>query len=194
MARKSSLRPVVATRDRILNAAMLRFSRSSYEETGLRDIASDVGVDVAYVHRCFGSKQILFAEAMRATIEAERMLLSSTDNLARTLTKRIFTRDPATADKVGSLDIAVRSLASPEATRILRDFVTKDVIDPLSRKLDDPAASRAILITAFLSGISILRTVLRVESLREPEGGELEKWIANVIQALMEQDFSAGIA
>ena len=31
------------TRDRILKAAMLRFSTQSYEETGLREIAADVG-------------------------------------------------------------------------------------------------------------------------------------------------------
>lgn len=39
------------TRERILKAAILRFSAHSYDNTGLRDIAADVGVDMAYVHR-----------------------------------------------------------------------------------------------------------------------------------------------
>jgi AcrR family transcriptional regulator len=56
--RRRSTESTVATRDRILNAAMERFSRTSYEQTGLRDIAADVGVDVAYVHRCFARKNI----------------------------------------------------------------------------------------------------------------------------------------
>ena len=37
----------VATRDRILDAAVLQFSRHSYDETGLRDVASEVGIDVS---------------------------------------------------------------------------------------------------------------------------------------------------
>lgn len=41
-------RPDDTTRERILKAAMLRFSTHSYEETGLRDLAADVGVDSAY--------------------------------------------------------------------------------------------------------------------------------------------------
>ena len=42
------IRPVPedTTRERILKAAILRFSTHSYEETGLRDIAADVGVDI----------------------------------------------------------------------------------------------------------------------------------------------------
>ena len=59
------------TRERILKAAMLRFSTYSYEETGLRDIATDVGVDTAYVHRSFGSKEKLFREAVDAIVRPE---------------------------------------------------------------------------------------------------------------------------
>ncbi len=55
------------TRDRILKAAILRFSTHSYDHTGLRDIAADVGVDMAYVHRSFGSKEKLFYEAVKAS-------------------------------------------------------------------------------------------------------------------------------
>jgi len=47
-----------STVDRILAAAVKRFATNSYEATGLRDIASDAGVDVAYVHRRFGSKEV----------------------------------------------------------------------------------------------------------------------------------------
>lgn len=57
MARSALARKGSATRDRILNAAILRFARSSYESVGLRDIAADAGVDVAYVHRLFWFKR-----------------------------------------------------------------------------------------------------------------------------------------
>jgi AcrR family transcriptional regulator len=41
MRRGSARQPALSTRDRILHAAILRFSSHSYEETGLRDIAAD---------------------------------------------------------------------------------------------------------------------------------------------------------
>ena len=69
-------RPPVAndTRERILEAAIEHFSRRSYEETGLREIASAAQVDVAYVHRCFGSKKRLFADAVSAAVRPKELL------------------------------------------------------------------------------------------------------------------------
>ena len=69
-------RPPVAndTRERILEAAIEHFSRRSYEETGLREIASAARVDVAYVHRCFGSKKRLFADAVSAAVKPKELL------------------------------------------------------------------------------------------------------------------------
>jgi AcrR family transcriptional regulator len=56
--------------------APVRFTRTSYEQTGLRDIAADVGIDVAYVHRCFGSKKRLFAKAGNARVRRSMIELA----------------------------------------------------------------------------------------------------------------------
>jgi AcrR family transcriptional regulator len=186
MRRKSAVQPKVATRDRVLNAAVLRFSSHSYEQTGLRDIAADVGIDVSYVHRCFGSKEQLFAEAVGATIQPARLLAGDAGDLPGTLAKHIFARDAAKArDEVGPLDIIIRSLSSPEASRVLRDFMLNDFITPLADKLDQPAARRAALIAAFLAGVGILRNVLGVAPLLEAEGGGLESLIAKALEDMM---------
>ena len=186
MRRASAVQPAVATRDRILNAAILRFSRQSYEETGLRDIAADVDIDVAYVHRCFGSKEGLFAEAVAATIQPARLLTGAVGGLAGTLAKQVFARDAARSrDEVGPLDIVVRSLSSPDASRVLREFIVKDFINPLAKKLDQPPSARVALIAALLAGVGILRNVLRITPLIEAEGGELEILIANAIEDMM---------
>lgn len=186
MGRTSTLQRGVSTRDRILNAAILRFSRQSYEETGLRDIAADVGVDVAYVHRSFGSKELLFAEAVEATIEPARLLASSSGDLAAKVAKEIFARDAVRArDKVGPLDIIIHSLSSPEASRVLQETILKGFIDPLAQKLDHPAKSRAALIAAFLVGVGILRSVLGVEPLIKAKRSELEPLIVQVVESMM---------
>src|ERR1700738_1364837 len=88
--RPKSTSSTVATRDRILNAAIERFTRTSYEQTGLRDIAADVGIDVAYVHRCFGSKKRLFAEAVRAAMQPADFLPGPARDFAGKLAAHIF--------------------------------------------------------------------------------------------------------
>lgn len=89
------------TRERILKAAILRFSTHSYEATGLRDLAADVGVDVAYVHRCFGSKEKLFREALKASMKPERLFGEEGDMATFLAREMMRERD---ADEIGSLD------------------------------------------------------------------------------------------
>jgi len=101
MRKKPAAQPARDTRERILEAAIRQFSRRSYEQTGLRDIATDVGVDVAYVHRCFGSKENLFAEALRAAIGADHIFSSSGGCLLRSPGRRSRGRTGARAKERG---------------------------------------------------------------------------------------------
>ena len=171
--------PKGTTRDRILDAAILRFSRHSYEATGLRDIAADVGVDVAYVHRCFGSKERLFAAAVEATFRPELMLTGEADDLAATLARELLNpADGYGPNEVRPLDIVIHSLSSADASRVLRDVVERSFIAPLAARLGHTDALNASLITALLAGTGILRTVLGIAPLQKMEGGRLEAMMA----------------
>jgi AcrR family transcriptional regulator len=176
--RPKSTSSTVTTRDRILNSAVERFTRTSYEQTGLRDIAADVGVDVAYVHRCFGSKKRLFAEAVRAAMQPADLLTGPAGDLAVKLANHLLSKR---VRRRPGLDILIRSLSSPEASPVVRQFLQSDFISPLAEKLDEAPTGRIALITAFLAGFAIFRNVLRIASLLEAEGGELESLIANTI-------------
>lgn len=177
--------PGKPTRQRILDAAISRFASHSYEDAKLRDIAADVGVDVAYVHRCFGSKANLFAEAIKATGQTDRWLDEPPQRLAEALTRSIFARDGAPSrGEIRPLDIVIRSLTSPEATGVLRELILADVVEPLAGKLGQSGRQKAALIVAFLAGIGILRTVLGVEPLVEADGDELEALIADAFRRL----------
>jgi AcrR family transcriptional regulator len=176
------------TRQRILKAALARFTEVSYEEVGLRDIARDVGVDVALVHRSFGSKEQLFAEAFRATVQSERLLSSTKTELGAALARNIFERgDGATPGNADALQIFVHSLSSPRAREVLRSFVVKDFIAPLASKLDDRAPERAALITACLVGVSILRDVLQVEPLLDGSRAESEPLIEEIFNLCLDE-------
>ena len=52
------------TRERIREAARVRFLADGYQAVSLRAIAAEAGVDVALVSYYFGSKQGLFAATM----------------------------------------------------------------------------------------------------------------------------------
>jgi AcrR family transcriptional regulator len=170
------------TRRRILEAAMLRFAQHTYEETKLRDIATDVGVDVALVHRSFGSKEKLFAEVVNVAFQPQRLLGGERSELKARLTARVMEPSLDQVIRViDPLDILVRNLVSPEAIPLLRDALFRDVITPLVPKLDDPAPQRAALLAACVAGISIFRHVLRTEPLQAEVDDHLELLIANII-------------
>jgi AcrR family transcriptional regulator len=174
------------TRRRILEAATLRFSRHSYEETKLRDIAADVGVDVALVHRSFGSKEQLFAEVMKAAFQLKEVLEVKPENLGAYLTERLLEssgREPLEVGgrSVNPLDIVIRSLASPQALPIVREFTLKEFLEPLTTKLGDPSSHRAVLIAAMLLGIKIFREMIVVEALQESTESEWEPLLGNIL-------------
>lgn len=186
MRKTAASKPIASTRERILQAAMLRFSKASYEETGLRDIAADVDVDVAYVHRCFGSKERLFAEVIASLLQTRRFLEDNRGDLASGLTRRALARAPRTSDEVSPIEVIVRSLMSPAAAPVLRDYLCREVIDPLAVKLKHSDNRRASVIAALLVGTGILRSVLRIEPMTEPEGGPLEAIIEQAIAFMAE--------
>ena len=73
---------VEKTGERILDAALERFSRMTFDEVTLGDIAEDAGVSVQTVIRRFGSKEELFTtlgERESARIRTEREPLNPQD-------------------------------------------------------------------------------------------------------------------
>jgi AcrR family transcriptional regulator len=170
-----------ATRQRILRKAVARFARSSYEEVKLRDIARDVGVDVAYVHRSFGSKEQLFAEVFKAAASSTRQILAEKEDVVRLVTDHVFDAEAA------GLRIFAFSLSSPRARKVIRTLGTIDFIAPLASKLPAPALERAALIAACLTGIRILRDVLRLEPLASLSKDESHPLIEGIFQACLDE-------
>src|SRR5688500_882222 len=60
-------RDAAATRLALLEAARRRFERLGYDRTTLREVAADVGVNLALIKRYFDSKEGLFKAALAGT-------------------------------------------------------------------------------------------------------------------------------
>jgi AcrR family transcriptional regulator len=172
-----------AAHDRILKAAVTRFASHSYEATGLRDIAADAGVDVAYVHRRFGSKEKLFHASLRAVSQAAEILGVEDQNLALSLVRSIVPQ--RAPEHILPLDLAVRSFSSPDASHALHDFLETDFIAPLSEKCAGQAPWRAALVAALLGGVGISKDIIKSDALTDMDQNDLEDVLIRLVDMIL---------
>lgn len=180
----------MTTRGEMLCAARRRFLEESYENVGLRDIARDVGVDVALVSRYFGSKEELFREVLHGGGEDKFDVDLPADELPAYLVSLIVEKDEcADREHVEKLLIILRSASSPAASEIVRGAVRGDVLAPLSKFLGGPhAGTRASLVLALLLGTTVLRTVMALEPLGDGEKDLMREKLRRLFETALAAD------
>jgi AcrR family transcriptional regulator len=181
-ARSGEARSGGATRTRILAAAISRFASQPYEATGLRDIAADAGVDVAYVHRSFGSKEGLFAACLEATRPTPGDFGKDAEVVAGGLVDMLFQQRQE--QEAMGLEIVIRSISSRQALRVLRD----NMPPYLEFLANDFGAQRAALAMSFLFGFTILREVIKVPQLNEGGEAGLKELVRSSVESLLRGD------
>lgn len=174
-------------RDAILRAAQREFARRGYDAATIRSIAARAGVDPALVHHYFGNKVALFAEAHRLPVNPLEMLpqlLSAPrDRLGETIIRFSLGRTSPDGDG-GALVGLLRAAASHDAAaRMLREFVSKEILGPLAESLDVPDPQlRASLVGSQLVGLVFARNVVRIPALVEADDETLVAWYAPTLQ------------
>lgn len=174
-------------RERILNAAILRFAHHAFAETSLRDIAAEAGVDVAYVHRSFGSKTGLFREALNATLHRRGGTTSSAADPVGWLCDQIVTGRPERPQDVLPLTLGLRSLTNIETREIVHEFIEEHFIKPAAREFGDDDTYRASMVVALLTGLAIFRLGLSVPALLDTPEPRLRASIKAAIRGLLEE-------
>lgn len=178
--------PVPTTRQRILETAIRHFARSSYHDTGLRDIAADVGVDVAYVHRSFGSKEQLFLEVLKNISDHPGFAAAPPGELPAFLARQLFERDTPTAEGASDpLLILIRSLGVPAASGPVGERLDSLFVTPLSEKLGDEGALRASMVMALLIGLRMMHDFLRLPQITGADPKEVERVLTSVLAGIM---------
>lgn len=176
-----------ATRAALLDAARLRFSRQGFDGTGIREIAADVGVDPALISRYFGSKEKLYAEAVRVEIPAgladdpHRPLVHVTDALLRDVVfgdwEQFHGEHPLLA--------MLRSSGHPGVRDQLRTQLCEEYLSGIADRLDgDGAELRAELMGALLLGMGVMRSVVGSPALSEASFEETRRLVARMIRVL----------
>ena len=158
-------RNAAVTREALLEAARRRFIEESYDAVGLREIASDAGIDVSLVHRYFGSKEGLFKEVLRSGKKKFNGDVPA-DQLPEFLAGTIIDQDCSSrGEHADRLLIIVRSASSAKAAEIVRESMRDDVLEPIARLLDGGNPEmRASLCMALIIGMTIQRTIMCIEA------------------------------
>lgn len=181
------------TRERILAAAILRFSQNSYETATLREIAADVGVDVALVHRAFGSKDDLFIAALGAVLDDRLIAAFAEPDPAAAIAALVFEpRLARTVDPVAPIDIVVHSLGCSRATPILRAFVHNHFLLPLQARSGADGPQRAAMLMSCLAGLAIFRDVLCIEALQSDGRDEARLLLERMLRVCLEPAEGSG--
>jgi AcrR family transcriptional regulator len=188
---KARLRNAAATRQTILDSARRHFARDGYDNVGLREIASDAGVDPALVSRYFGGKEQLLKEAVRGDTPPlfdGIALVELPVHLAGLLLEDAREGCGSAAEQTECLLILLRSASSQKASEIVREAAGEDILRPIAALLDGPDAEvRATLCLAILIGFGMLRSTLAFSPLGRAEEGALRRSLERLFETALKE-------
>jgi AcrR family transcriptional regulator len=194
------------TREAILDAARRRFGEQGYDGATIRGIAADADVNPALVHHFYGSKEQLFAAAMRLPVVPSEMLMlalgAERDRLGEEFGRRlgevlvgVLLRAWDMVDVRTAFLGLLRSAATTEQGAVmLREFVASTIVASLTQVagLGDDAEGRyrATLVASQVVGLGFARYVLGLEPLASATTEDLVAAIGPTVQRYLTGDLN----
>jgi AcrR family transcriptional regulator len=196
MARRTGRRPGNPdTREAILAAAREAFAERGYDRASIRAIAGVAAVDPALVHHYFGTKDQLFTAAMAVPFNPAEMLppimADGREEVGTRLVQMFLTMWDSPAGTAGAA--LLRSAVSSEwSARLLREFVTTQILRRVLRLLDmeaEPDAPlRAALAGSQLVGLAMARYIVKLEPLTSASRATLVAAVGPTVQRYLTGD------
>lgn len=186
-------RDAAATRQALMEAARSRFIRLGYDRTTLRDVAADVGVNLALIKRYFDSKEGLFKAALAST---PRFLGGGDESpqsraaLAEALSHQLsagawpeFGEHPVLMLLRASGDERVDSLRRQALGEYSRQILEASGEGPAGD--EDQRLLRAELLVALGVGVAVVRSAVGLQPLRDASSDELAGPLREIVEALL---------
>lgn len=178
-------------RDAVLDSARAAFRSKGYVRTSVRGVAAAAGVAPDVVSRYWGSKEKLFAAAMRLPFDpataVPELVAPGLEGMGERLVR--FTLDTLGDEEARDDLLALfRAGASTgKAAAGVRSFVEQSVLDRLARTIGVPDARlRVALISSFLIGIAVNRFITKLEPLASMPEDDLARVLAPTVQAWLD--------
>ncbi|WP_436775052.1 TetR family transcriptional regulator [Yinghuangia sp. YIM S09857] len=169
----------------LLDAAAARFVRYGYENTSVRDIAADAGVNPALIYRYFGSKEKLFVKVVSRDRDPAAIVDGPLDELPDRSVTWFHNRPPAIAGE-HPLALMLRSAGREGVADLMRAQV-RDTVGALAERLEGPEAElRAAMILALNVGMGALASVAGIDVLMDAPPDRLRAHLAAAMHPLVE--------
>src|SRR5216683_7176505 len=139
------------TREAILAAARARFGDLGYDRATIRGIAADAGVDAALVHHFYGTKDQLFAAAMRLPVNPREVLQAAfapgargqDQSLGEHLLRTVLGVWAVAEIRATFLGLLRSAPTSEQAVVMLREFLAGAILSPLAEAAGEAASGAA---------------------------------------------------
>ncbi|AJE47093.1 TetR/AcrR family transcriptional regulator [Celeribacter indicus] len=186
--RDTSSRP--PGRDRVLTAAITCFSRALYAEVSLREVATLADVDVAYVHRSFGSKAELFRAALDELLRIEALfaLPCTPGEMIERMSVSMISDRSDDGSQARALDLILQSCTSAEPRDILREAVEQHFLPPLAAVFGAEKKVAVSFGMSLLLGVSILREAMQIEPIASLSQDEVRQISAGILRTILDGD------
>ena len=182
----------VDTRQAIVEAARVDFAEQGYDGTSLRGIARRAEVDPALVHHYFGGKPQLFAAVMDIPADPAALISAVVsgprDQVGESLVRTFLGVWDSEAGRQRFQALVRAAVTHEDATRMLREFLTREVFGRVVRELSNDGEPshelevRAGLAASQMIGLAMMRYIVEFPAVVDATHDELAALVGPTIQ------------
>jgi AcrR family transcriptional regulator len=192
------------TREAISEAARAQFADFGYHGATIRGIAAAAEVDPALVHHYYGTKEALFAAAMRIPVIPSEVLTAALSSHAADgqgfgahLVRTALTLWESAGIRETFLGLLRSAVTSDQASVMLREFMSDSILSTIARFTGhdgqtNPAEAeyRAAMVATQMIGLALARLVLglpavtgaSIDELAATVGPSVERYLSGDIE------------
>jgi AcrR family transcriptional regulator len=169
------------------------FARNGISNTSIRAVAAAAGVDSALVHHYFGTKEKLFAAAVRIPIDPMDVLRPLRETPVEELGHKIPSMLlPLWDSEMGVGFIAtLRSILAGSEVNLFRSFIQDVIAEQVGSRVDNPPGTGIIriqFVASQLVGVVMARYILDLEPFKSLPATQIVETIAPNLQRYLTGD------
>lgn len=189
------------TSEAILEAARAQFAEHGYNGATIRAIAAQAHVDPALVHHFYGTKEALFAAAMRLPVVPSEVLSAAFGSgpgergMGELVVRTALTLWETEGVKETFLGLLRSAVTSEQAAAMLREFVAESILGTIARVAGVRGTGaeveyRAAMVATQMVGLGFTRLVVglpavaqaSVDQLAATIGPSVERYLTGEIE------------